>query len=83
VLPLCTFYCTLAPHLLSFSIQTPPAFSHSALFFASFNPAKTGAVKAVAIAKTPKVMRSRFIFIATLGLEFGFNDMPLRLAEVI
>ena len=28
-------YCTLTPHLLSFSIQTPPAFSHSALFFAS------------------------------------------------
>jgi hypothetical protein len=42
------------------------AFSHSALFFASFNPAKTGAAKAVAITKIAKVKRSRFIFILHL-----------------
>jgi|SoiMethySBSTD1v2_1073268.scaffolds.fasta_scaffold4772721_1 hypothetical protein len=54
-------YSFLTPHLLSFSTQTPPAFSHSALFFASFNPAKAGAVRAVAAAKVMNAKRSLFM----------------------
>jgi hypothetical protein len=44
-----TSYCFfVTPHLWSFSTHTPPAFSHSALFLASFSPAKAGAVKDMA-----------------------------------
>jgi len=54
-------YCFLAPHLLSLSIHTPPAFSQSALFFASSIPAKAGAVKAVATVKAIIANRSLFM----------------------
>ena len=54
-------YCFLAPLSLSFSTQTPPAFSHSVLFFASSIPAKAEAVKAVATAKVTNAKRSLFM----------------------
>jgi hypothetical protein len=60
------FYSVLAPHLLSFSIQTPPACSHSALFFASFIPAMAGAVKAVAAAKVMNAKMSLLMVILPL-----------------
>jgi hypothetical protein len=65
------FYCPLAPHLLSFSIQTPPAFSHSVLFLASFNPAKTEAAKMLATAKIAKVK-------ATASFSFSLCDACTR-----
>jgi hypothetical protein len=64
--PLCAPYSVLAPHLLSCSTQTPPAFSHSALFFASFSPAKAAAVRAVAAAKLMNAKRSVFMVILPL-----------------
>lgn len=54
-------YCFLTPHLLSFSTHTPPAFSQSALFFASRIPAKAGAVNAIATVKAISANKSLFM----------------------
>jgi hypothetical protein len=40
--PASEIYCFLAPHFWVLSIQTPPAFSQSALSFAVNTPAKAG-----------------------------------------
>lgn len=63
--PVSSLYCGfLAPHFLVSSIQTPPAFSHSALVFASVIAAKAGAAKAVATAKVTHAKRSLFMVIS-------------------
>lgn len=73
-------YSFLAPHLCSFSIQTPPAFSQSVLFFASVIAAKAGAVKAVATAKVTNAKRSLFMvmspFVMLADQRHMQNEQP-------